>query len=175
MITKDNRYKIMKLFFDAPERKVHIRGIARLVHLSAPGVSKIIARLKKEGLLLSEKTDLAENVFVSKNEKFLHLKRCYNLLNIYESGLVDFLRGQYEEPEAIVLFGSYSKGEDNSKSDIDIAVITNITKSTDLKRFEKYIGRKINLYEIKVKECEKEFLNNLANGAVLYGYQRLKL
>ncbi|MEK6954668.1 MAG: nucleotidyltransferase domain-containing protein [Candidatus Micrarchaeota archaeon] len=173
MITKDNNYRVMKLFFDGPDRKIHIRAIARLLKLSAPGVSKIVARLKKEGLLSSEKTGLVENVSASKNEKFLRLKRCYNLLNVHESGVVEFLRHQYEEPEAIVLFGSYGKGEDGSRSDVDIAVITRMAKSPDLKSFEKYVGRRINLYEIRIKECENEFLNNLANGIVLYGYQTL--
>jgi predicted nucleotidyltransferase len=173
MITKDNNYKVMKLFFGNPDGKIHLREIARQVHLSAPGVSKIVARLKNEGLLLSEKTDLVDNVFASKNDKFLRLKRCYNVLNIYGSGIVEFLRQQYEEPEAIVLFGSYGKGEDGLKSDIDIAVVTGLTKVLDLKRFEKRIGCKVNLYEIRVKECKKEFLNNLANGIVLCGYQQL--
>jgi len=173
MIAKDNSYKVMKLFFDNPDRKIHIREIARQVNLSAPGVSKIIFRLKKEGLLLSEKTNLVENVFALKSEKFLRLKRCYNLLSVQESDLVGFLCQEYEEPDAVILFGSYAKGEDNSKSDIDIAVITNMAKAPDLKRFEKHLGRKINLYEIKIKDCEKEFLNNLANGVVLHGYLRL--
>ena len=173
MITKDNNYKAMKLFFDSPGAKFHIREIARLTGLSAPGVSKIVRRLKKEGLLLSEKNYLMENVFASKNEKFLRLKRCYNLLNIYESGLVEFLQQEYEEPEAIVLFGSYAKGEDSSKSDIDIAVFTNKTKDVRLAGFERKTGRAINLYTIRADECKKEFLNSLANGIVLYGYQRV--
>ncbi|MEK6843168.1 MAG: nucleotidyltransferase domain-containing protein [Candidatus Micrarchaeota archaeon] len=175
MITKDNNYKVMRLFFDSPEAKIHMRKIARLTGLSAPGVIKIVSRLKKEGLLLSKRTDLAKDVSASKNEKFLNLKRCYNFLNIQESGIVGFLKMHYEEPEAIVLFGSYGKGEDNSDSDVDLAIITNLSKSLDLKKFEKHVGRKINLYEINVKECEKEFLNNLANGVILHGYQRLVL
>ncbi|MBI5224534.1 nucleotidyltransferase domain-containing protein [Candidatus Micrarchaeota archaeon] len=175
MITKDNNYKVMKLFFDSPQEKIHIRKIARLVGLSAPGVIKIVSRLKTEGLLVSERTDLSEDVSASKNEKFLNLKRCYNFLNLQESGIVGFLQKHYEEPEAIVLFGSYSRGEDNSRSDVDLAVLTNLSKSLDLKKFEKNVGRKINLYEINAKECEKEFLNSLANGIILHGFQKLIL
>jgi predicted nucleotidyltransferase len=173
MITKDNNYRVMKLFFENPDLKIHIREIARQVKLSPSGVMKIVARLKKAGLLISEKGGLVENVSVRKDGKFLRLKRCENIFAIYESGLIEFLRQQYEEPKAIVLFGSYAKGEDGIKSDIDLAVITNMAKGPDLKRYEKHLGHKINLYEIKVEECEKEFLNNLANGVVLHGYQWL--
>ena len=173
MITKDNNYKVMKLFFESPEKKFHLRQISRLTRLSAPGVMKIVARLKKEGLLFTESTGIVENVFANKTGRFLRLKRCYNLLAILDSGLVELLRDEYEEPEAIVLFGSFAHGEDTSESDIDIAVVTRSRKALDLKGFKRKLGRKLNIYEIKLKECSKEFLNNLANGIVLYGYQKL--
>ncbi|MDO8340248.1 MAG: nucleotidyltransferase domain-containing protein [Candidatus Burarchaeum sp.] len=173
MITKDNNYKVMKLFFDAPEKKFHLRQMARLTHLSAPGVSKIVARLKKEGLLVSERGGLVENVSAARSGRFRHLKTCYNQLAIHDSGLVDFLRDEYEEPAAIILYGSFACGEDTSKSDIDIAIVTGKSKALGLKKFEARLGRKLNIYEIKIKECSKEFLNNLANGIALCGYLKL--
>jgi predicted nucleotidyltransferase len=56
--------------------------------------------------------------------RFMMMKRAYNLYNVLESGLVDMLKGFYEEPKAIILFGSYANGTDNSLSDLDIAIIT---------------------------------------------------
>jgi len=173
MIVKDNNLKIMKLFFENPEKKFHIREAARLTGLSAPGVLKIIGRLKKEGLLNSEKGKVVENVFATKTEKFIQLKRCYNILSLFDSGLVEVLREEYEEPEAIVLFGSYSEGSDIFKSDIDIAVVTEKKSKLDLKRFERVLKRKINIYEIQIGGCDKEFLNALANGILLYGYLKV--
>lgn len=173
MIMKDNNYKVMKVFFDSPEKRVHIRQISRLVGLSPPGILKIVKNLKKEGLLASERNGVVENVYASKTEKFFHLKLCYNLLALYESGLISFLRQEYEEPEAIVLFGSYAHAEDISASDVDVAVITGRNVSPDLSKFEKKLNRKINVYGIKIGECEKEFLNGLANGIVLHGFLRV--
>lgn len=173
MLTKDNNYRVMKLFFDSPERKFHIREIARLTRLSAPGVIKIIGKLRKEGLLVSEKGKVMEDVHASKSERFLLLKRCYNVQALFESGLMGFLREEYEEPEAIVLFGSYSKGEDVSTSDIDMAIVTKKRLAPDLKRFERMLNRKINIYEVQTEESEREFLNSLANGTVLYGFLKV--
>lgn len=174
MITKDNNYKVMKLFFDAPEKRFHIRQIARLTRLSAPGVAKIVARLKGRELLLSEKNGVVENVFASKNERFMHIKRCYNIFRVLESGVLEVLRSRYEEPEAIVLFGSFARGEDTSKSDIDLAVAAREdAERLDLKKFETMLGRKLNVYPIRIKECKDEFLNNLANGIVLHGYLKV--
>ncbi len=173
MITKDNTYAVMKLFFDSPEKKFHMRQIARLTHLSPPGVAKIIGKLKKEGLLSWEDTGIVKNAFATRTEKFICLKKCYNLLAVQESKLVELLKDKYEEPEAIVLFGSFARGEDNSKSDVDIAVITNKNATLDLKKIETRLNKKVNIYEINIKECTKEFLNNLANGIILAGYLKL--
>jgi predicted nucleotidyltransferase len=169
MITKDNNFKVMRLFFDNPEKKFYLREIARATRLSAPGVLKIIKRLKSEGLLVSEKGKVVEDIFVNKNEKFLSLKRCYNLFMFFDSKLVKFLRDVYEEPEAIVAFGSYARGEDISTSDVDIAVVTKKRIEASITKFENALKRKINVYEIKLSECKPEFLNSLANGIVLYG------
>ena len=160
----------MKIFFDNPEKKVHIREIARQTGLSAPGVVKIVKKLKEESLLVSERENLVENVKASRNEKFFLLKKAYNTIALFESGLVNYLRDAYEEPEAIVIFGSYSRGEDTPQSDIDVAVVTTKETQLDLKRFEENLKRKISTYEIQIGNSEKEFLNNLANGTVVYGF-----
>jgi len=173
MLTKDNNYKVMKLFFDNPEKKFHIRQISRLVGLSPPGILKIVKKLKKEGLLATEKKGMIEEVSAPRTDKFFYLKLCYNLSILNESGLIKFLEDKYEEPETIVVFGSYARGEDTSKSDIDIAIVTGMELSLDLKKFEKQINRKINIYEVKIKECKKEFINNLANGIVLHGFLKV--
>jgi predicted nucleotidyltransferase len=163
----------MKLFFDSPEKSFHIREIARLTGLSAPGVIKILKKLKEENLLESERDKVVENVRVTKSQKFFLTKKSNNTLSLFDSGLISYLKDKYEEPEAIVVFGSYSRGEDSSGSDIDIAVVTKKEMDLDLKRFEKYLRRKVSIYEIQVDSSEKEFLNNLANGTVVYGFLRV--
>lgn len=173
MITKDNILKVMELFFKHPERKFHLRELERLTGLSMPGVRKIARKLEKENLLISKKEKLVKNFYASRNEKFVFLKRAYNFYSVFSSSLLDFLKEKYDEPEAIVLFGSYSKGEDISKSDIDLAIVTPKQISPDLSIFEKKLGRKIKLYETKIKNAEPEFLNALANGIILYGYLKV--
>jgi len=163
----------MKLFLDNPDAKLHIREIARQTKLSPPGVLKILKKLKEETLLVSERENVVENVKASRNEKFFLLKKAYNSLSLFESGLINCLREEYEEPEAIVVFGSYSRGEDNPKSDIDIAIVTKREAKLDLKDFEKQLKRKISIYEIQICDSSKEFLNSLANGAVVYGFLRI--
>lgn len=173
MITKDNTLRVMEVFFRHPDKKIHLRELSRITGLSMPGVKKIAEKLEKESLLVSKKEKMVKNFYASRNEKFLSLKRFYNMNSVFASGLLNFLKDKYEEPEAIVLFGSYSKGDDISRSDVDIAVITPKRITVDLNPFEKKLGRKIEVHEVKVKNAEKEFLNTLANGIVLYGYLKV--
>ena len=173
MLTKSNDIKVLKLFFDSPEKKFHIREIARLTKLSPPGVMKIVKRLSDDDFLVAEKDKMVKNVSASRSDKFIQIKRLFNVYLLYESGIVSFLRQRYEEPEAIVLFGSYSKGEDISKSDVDIAIITSKKILPRMIKFESVIKRKINLHEVGIGSAEKPFLNQLSNGIVLYGYLKV--
>lgn len=170
MIEKNNSMKVMELFFKFPERKFHLRELERLTKLSLPAVRNICQKFEKKDLLESKKEKIVKNFYATRNEKFIQLKRLYNIQSLFSTGLVDYLKEIYEEPEAIVLFGSYSKGEDISQSDVDIAIITSTPKEIQLSLFEKKLARKIKIYEIEIKKTEKNFQNTLANGIVLSGY-----
>src|SRR3989344_3729441 len=173
MITKDNNLKVIEVFFKNPSRSFHIRELSRITRLSSTGIIKIIKKLKDEDLLVSKKEKVTEDVSPNFNDKFYLMKRIYNLYSLYESGLIKYLKDFYEEPEAIVLFGSYSKGLDMEKSDIDICIITNKQALPNLINFEKKLNRKINIVSLNINNMKKEFKNSLANGVVLEGYIEL--
>jgi len=73
--------------------------------------------------------------------------------------------------EAIVVFGSYADGTDNSKSDIDVAIITKKEDVPNIIKFEKKLKRRINL--ISISKVTQKFKNALANGIVLNGYLKI--
>ena len=78
--------------------------------------------------------------------------------------------------EAIGLFGSFAKAENDPRSDIDIFVVSPLDKRVDLKEFEKILGLPIQLFVFSRKQIaemrtkNKQLLNNLVNGIVLKGY-----
>ena len=92
-----------------------------------------------------------------------------NLKLVYETGLADFLRVNFAGG-TIVLFGSYSLGEDTVTSDIDMAVIGRKSKRVDLEKFEKMLERKINInFFPSFNEVHKNLRENLFNGIILLG------
>ncbi len=114
------------------------------------------------------------------NFGFQKNKIIYNLSFIYNSGLVDFLVGKYNNPKAIILFGSFRRGEDDSYSDIDIAIEVEKNKEyetkivEELSVFEKSINRKIQIHEFNKKNIDINVFNNIANGIVLFGFLEVK-
>jgi predicted nucleotidyltransferase len=171
-LNDENWIKILKLFFDGPKVTLHIREVARRSKLTPRGSKYILDSLKNEGLLNNESNGIVSNYWGNyNNEKFMGLKRSLNLYSLYSSGLIPELEGFYRIPKCIILFGSYAKGEDTSKSDIDIAVITDMEGLPELIKYEKILNRKINITLIKnVKLENANFINSIANGIVLSGY-----
>lgn len=161
--------KITNFIFKNPEKWIHIREIARRLRLSPETVRKHLERLKKQGIVEGRKEgNLLQFRANLENENYKHKKILHNLRAIYDSGIVDFLYESYR-PKAIVLFGSYARGEDLSRSDVDIGIVTSNKKRPNLSGFEKRLTRKINLSLFARKEVSNEFFTNIINGVVLKG------
>lgn len=148
------------------------REIARFLKVSPTAVGKAVKGLAKKKLIKIEKDrniKLTSIEFNRDNPKAMELKRVENLRLIYESGLSDFLEEKLPGT-TIILFGSYSRGDDTIKSDIDVAVIGRKEKEVNLKNFEKILEREINLnFYPSFKKIHKELKENICNGMALVG------
>ena len=164
--------KIFRLLCVKAGAKLNQRQIAKLLKVSPTAIANSVSKLENEGLILKEKQkNMNLNLIMlnRNNKKVMQLKRVENLRLLYESGLEEFM--EEELPGAtIILFGSYSRGDDTASSDIDIAVIGRKEKEIKLENFEKSLERKIiiNFYP-SLKEIHKELKENLCNGIVLSG------
>lgn len=168
---------ILNFFIKEPEKQFHVRQISKLLDKSPTTISKYLKELEEKNILKSEKK-LNHLLFKAnvENEKFKQLKLNYNLNLLYDSGLVDYLIKELNYPEAIILFGSFARAENSSASDIDLLIISSSKKEAKLTKFEKKLGYKIQIFihskrDIeKMKEKNKELLNNWINGITLYGF-----
>lgn len=168
MFEKKSTEKVARLFFLRPERTYHLREIAREANVSTSTAFNAIEELKEKNLVRVRKK-ATKNVDAKKNQKFRDFKRLYNLEVLIGSGLVEKLEESYR-PDALVLFGSYLKGEDSSTSDIDLAVVNGKETDTDLSNYEEELGRDLNVQNVDLEEIGENFRKTLANGLVLRGY-----
>ena len=170
MIEKSTIQKVLTIFFENPSREFHLRELSRLLKLSMPTIISATDKLAKEMLIIKEKGKVITKVMANReNINFTRYKRMYNLELIYSSNLIGFLSESYNQPKAIILFGSFSRGEDIEKSDIDIAVITNKRLTLDLSKYENILKKAITLHEVNLGKISKEFKANLLNGIILEG------
>jgi len=170
----DNR--VLKYFYDNPGQKIHLRELARQTGLSPTGASKMLKQLVREDLVVEEKTKLAAFYRPNySNQQFYTYKKTHNLLKLKTSELLSDLIEFYQRPDAIVVFGSYANGTDTEDSDIDILVITKKTGKFNATKYEKHFKRGINVMVMpSLKKASKEFINNVANGEVLFGYLKVR-
>ena len=172
MIKNYTPYKILRLFFDSPTKKFQLREICRLLKIGMPSVRLHVKRPEKEGFIDKKTDGIYPGYVAARNEKFRIYKRNDMLLRLHESGLVDFLVENFM-PDAIVLFGSASWGEDVEGSDIDLFALAK-PGVIDLKEYEKMLKRRINiLFEKTIDDVPGELLNNIINGIVIYGYMKV--
>lgn len=168
MFDSRNKRLIAETVFLNPGKKYYVRELAEEIGIAPSTVSRAIEDLEEIGVVELEK-DIKTRINASKTEKFRDLKRSFNLWNLTETGLIEKLQ-QESVPEAIVLFGSYAHGEDNSDSDIDLAVVNGRETSPELEKYQKELGREINIHFVEKKEASENFVETLANGIVLRGY-----
>lgn len=162
--------EIFSLLCKRAGEKLSQREIAKILKVSPTAVANSIKKLKDNQLIKVEKTKTINFISFNREEpKAIELKRVENLKNIYISGLSGYL--EKELPGGtIILFGSYSVGEDTNTSDIDIAVIERKDKMLHLEEYEKILNRKINInFYSSWKAIHEHLRNNILNGILLQG------
>ena len=146
------------------------REVAGILDVSPTAVSNSMKKLKDSNLIKIEKTKTINFVSFNRDEqKAIELKRAENLKNIYLSGLSDYLEKELAGA-TVILFGSYSNGEDTNTSDIDITVIERKDKMLELEKYEKVLNRRINInFYDSWKKIHENLKNNILNGILLHG------
>ncbi len=173
---KKSIFRLAKLIFTYPNRMFHIRKLSKESGLSTTSVLRATDELNRLKIIRLIKTDITTNICADlESESYRFYKRIFNIYLLEICDVIGKIKETYN-PKTIVLFGSFSKGEDIEESDIDILIITNQKdrRALSLDTFEKILNRRINLHILKsFEKSGSEFRNAVANGIVLYGYMKV--
>lgn len=159
-------------FFEDCYRRINVREYAKIMHISPPTASKMLDSYNHENLLSREKFRNYIMFYANKESNhFIDLSRMYWGIELKE--LTDLMEKKLTAP-TIILFGSLSKAEAKSDSDVDLAVFAH-KKNLDISIFEKKLKRKIQIFWFKsIKSIKnKELANNITNGYILKGHLQL--
>ncbi len=172
--------KILEWFFAYPEEETGLTELCSSIGISKSNGSTIIENLHKEGLLEIRTFGRVWRIKLNREHtSFLKRKIPSNLKHVYESGIIEWIQEHHPEGRAIILFGSYRKGDDISTSDVDIAVEVLGRKTLDIQSlliqslgYRKNVPCSIHFFSRKTVDLN--LFANIANGIVLYGFLEVK-
>lgn len=178
MLQNYNKWTVLKAFFNDPLPKgdgFQLREISRKVKLAPCSVKKYLNELEKEELIIKSKHRIHGYPVYRANRdatKFQFFKKLDTLISLEESGILDHLQNECM-PDAIILFGSASRGEDLKQSDIDLFLLCKESQ-LQLENYERRLNRRISLHFSKhFNTLGKELQNNILNGIILRGYLKV--
>jgi predicted nucleotidyltransferase len=174
MLHNCNLWNVATVFFDNPNKSFELIEISRRINLAHTSVKNHLLTLIDLKIINKGTVNFGNKAnpcyFANKKHSlFIHYKKIYNLECLKKAELIEYIEDKCQ-PNCIVLFGSFQKGEDVSDSDIDLFVESN-EKNLNLKKYEEKLNRKIQIhFKNKFKEYSNELKNNLINGIVLSGF-----
>ena len=174
MLQKCTIFKIAKVFFDDPEREFSLAEIKRSANIAPTSIIIHLKELIKNGIVCKKDKVSGKRTYPFykanfENENYKWYKFIYNLEILKKSRILEYIQDNCM-PNCIIFFGSYVKAEDTKESDVDIYVQSK-EKLLNLKKYERFINRKIQLhFKEDFNKYPKELKNNIINGIKLSGY-----
>jgi predicted nucleotidyltransferase len=174
MLQKCNLWNVGAVFFDDPKKEFELMEISRKIGLAHTSVKNHLLTLIEMNIIIKGNVKFGNKsnpcYFANKRHPlFMHYKKIYNLECLYNSGIIEYIKNKCQ-PNCIVLFGSFQRGEDTQDSDIDIFVECSEI-NLNLKKYENKLNRKLEIhFKNNFKEYPNELKNNLVNGIVLSGF-----
>ena len=164
-------FKLVDILFRYPEKQFSLTELANEAGISKSNASINLDFLKSKGIV--KVIDRKSMYLISANRDdpaFVRMKIAFNLRRIYDSQIIEKLENKYNNPKAIILFGSYRKGTDISSSDVDIAVESEQSGSEKPEDLRKIFGKTVQILKFSRKKVDLNVFNNIANGIVLSGF-----
>lgn len=176
MLQKFALFRILHSFLESDEEE-SIRSAAKKAKVSASSAKACVDFLLENKILKkTEKGNRFALTVDNGNVLTNHLKICFILMQIQKSGIIAELTAKFPEISSIVLYGSCAAGKNNSKSDIDLLIVTRKPiKISDIKS-EKSIKNEVSIMKYTYSEWKKKatidkpFYDNVIIGGIsLYG------
>lgn len=169
-LAETNSQKVFDFLVQSPGNEFIEKEIQKGTGVSKPGVNLILKELVGKGLVQKNKKG---RMYFYKVESTPFVKQWKVLKNV--SLLLPLVNKLKEDVKKIILFGSWSRGENDPESDVDIFIMTNISKE----RIENIIKKdkftkKIQLIvrtPVAFSEMEKQdpiFFNEINQGITIF-------
>jgi len=164
--------KILELFFNESSRHWHFKDIVKLAKISENRANFWLKNLQNEKIIIYNKENGQMPYYTANFEhiNYKTKKKLYALEQFYLTGFLKHLESL--SAKTIVIFGSFSRADWHSKSDIDLFIIGN-DKNLEKGKYEDILHREIQLFSFKnqkeIKNINPNLINNVINGYFIKG------
>ena len=119
---------VLGLLFSNPDMSYHFRGIVRQVGIGQGTVQRELQRLTEAGIILREQRDLQPVYRANKDCPIFPELRALVVKTMGVSiALRDALKKFGDQIQVAIIFGSFARGEESVKSDVDALIIGNVS------------------------------------------------
>ena len=176
--------KVLYWFFSFPDIETGLNKLSSDLKISKTTAKNTVNNLVKEDFLNKKIYGKTWRIKCNQDHQYNStIKVAFNLSMVYsayQGYLRDKILGVVNNYVSVTLFGSYRKGDDNDKSDIDLAVEVADNKELQIIKLgtiPKFGFRKdvpVNLHIFSRKKIDINLFSNIANGVVLEGFLEVK-
>ncbi len=167
---------VLELFIKNPYERYYLREASRILNISPMTVKRAFDLLVKERLLVRE--EFKNQILFRANMNsptFKHMKIAYNLAWLEEKDVVEFLKEKLAGLSSLILYGSYAKGENDERSDIDLLAISSSSKKKGISLLD-LLGKDTSLSIFTPAEWKEQaeknkafYMDVITGGIVLFG------
>ena len=135
----ETKFKIIKELKETP-KGVHLRGLSRIINSGLPNVKRFLKILEEEKVVRKEKDANLIKFKLKESQKTLAYLKQINTGEFLrlpvkiQNSIIEFLGELENKPLLVLIFGSYAKGTQSAKSDLDLLIIVRDKK--DIKNIE---------------------------------------
>ena len=172
--------KIYAWFFAFPEGEFSLNDLAEELSISKTTAKAVVQQLVAEGFLEASQLGKMWRIRANQTHQYFRTRKIpFNLRQVYESGVIEWIETRAPNAKAIILFGSYRKGDDNDKSDLDIAIeITGSQKLDIVTVMIQELGYRKNvkasIHFFSRDNIDLNLFASIANGIILSGFLEVK-
>lgn len=176
--------KVLYWFFSFPNIEASLNNLASELDIAKTTAKKVVKLMEDEGFLIKKVYGHAWRITCNQKHVYNYTKKItFNLSMVFDAyvgGLREEILKIVENTDSVILFGSYRKGDDTEKSDIDIAVEVSDNEElsiVNLGVISNFGYRKnvtVNLHIFCRNKVDVNLFSNIANGIVLEGFLEVK-
>lgn len=178
------RIKILKQFLVYPNEGYHVRALVRMLNEEINAIRRELQNLEDAHILFSKKMNNKLLYYINPKCPILTELKSLIFKDMDISQMILKIVENLEDIESIIITESLMKNTYNSDLDVDILFIGDINinrLSTEIKKFEKEIGKEIRYSLLTLKDFDfakkkrEPFLLNIIQKdyVILYGSNRI--